>query len=755
MSRNTWGAIVTVTLFATTSFAGWFPAQQFPTGDMPYGVAEGDFDKDGHPDLVVINDATPRLMTVLMGLGDAYFSTIASYPVQTSTHALALSDFDRDGLLDVAVTHGSNPWTPPGLTIGLGLGGGVFEFSVYPLGFLPDDGIDAADFDQDGWIDLVVTGQGSAMLLPGQGDGSFARAVWHPLGASARSVTHADFDEDGWLDLAGSNRGGVTILTSRGDGTLEGPARFGDGEGVGDVDLADFNGDGLTDIATTNSLWNSVSVLLDQGDGTFVTHGAYTVETDPGASQGRRPVQAATADFNGDGNIDVVTANEGSADVTVLMGNGDGSLSAGEGFAVGSWPASIAVADLDHNTFPDIVTVNIHSDSTTVLRGRGDGRFVRRDYFAGYDLAFGTLGDFNGDTHPDLATVSATLGRVYIILGRGDGTFSPQWRQYFIGVGFEYIAVVDCDADGHEDLVTTNPASGDVMVLFGNGDGTFIVNASYGVATRGEIGSVGAGGNAHGDPVRDDVYVDVAAPPGTGDVTNIAPTYLASFPYAVESADIDNDGHVDLLTAGIYGAVTLLVGNGDGTFGDGVPYAASSNLSSLVATDFDRDGWTDIAAGGGTPGVAIMYNKGPARPSVEIDIKPDDSPNSINPRSRGVIPVAILGSDAFDVEDINARTLRFGTDAAPIAHKRAHSEDVNDDGFMDLVTHFRTQETGIVCGEESATLTGETFDGLPIETSDSIQTVGCRDSRWPGTSFDNGRRHEEIADGPLREIHRR
>jgi len=202
------------------------------------------------------------------------------------------------------------------------------------------------------------------------------------------------------------------------------------------------------------------------------------------------------------------------------------------------------------------------------------------------------------------------------------------------------------------------------------------------------------------------------------------------------------DGHVDLLTAGDYGTVTFLPGLGDGTFGDGLPYAASSSLTALVVSDFDRDGWADIAAGGGTPGVAIMFNQGPASPRVEIDIKPGDTPNSINPHSRGVIPVAILGSAAFDVQDLDATTLRFGPNAAPIAHKKAHSEDVNDDGIMDLVTHFRTQETGVACDDESVTLAGEIFDGHAIEASDTIQTVGCRNSRWPGASFDQGRRHE-------------
>jgi hypothetical protein len=111
---------------------------------------------------------------------------------------------------------------------------------------------------------------------------------------------------------------------------------------------------------------------------------------------------------------------------------------------------------------------------------------------------------------------------------------------------------------------------------------------------------------------------------------------------------------------------------------------------------------------------------------ISIDVKPGSFPNSINPKSKGKIPVAILTTDSFDATVVDPITVLFGatgTEAAPV---QSALEDVDGDGDTDMILHFNTQGTGIACGDTSASLTGETFGGQAIQGTDSINTVGCK-----------------------------
>jgi len=124
--------------------------------------------------------------------------------------------------------------------------------------------------------------------------------------------------------------------------------------------------------------------------------------------------------------------------------------------------------------------------------------------------------------------------------------------------------------------------------------------------------------------------------------------------------------------------------------------------------------------------VGMDYRAPKSSVVISIDIKPGGNRNSINLKSKGVVPVAILTTETFDATTVDPLSVEFGPAGAMEAHGKGHIEDVDGDSYLDLVLHFKTQATGIECGDATASLTGETFGGQAIEGSDSIKTVKCK-----------------------------
>ena len=221
------------------------------------------------------------------------------------------------------------------------------------------------------------------------------------------------------------------------------PVNYSVGTGPQAVVTADLNGDGHLDLITANAGSNNISVLLGNANGTFGAAQTYAT--------GAGPAAVAVGDFNGDGKLDIVTANEADNTVSVLLGNGDGTFQAAKSYAVGSQPVSVAVGDFDGKL--DIVTANQGDGSVSLLPGNGDGTFGAAKPIASYGQPVQSVaaGDFNSDGKLDLAVaLRGTDGyfgyyggyypgaspAVSVLLGNGSGAF-PTSNYYSLPSPYE------------------------------------------------------------------------------------------------------------------------------------------------------------------------------------------------------------------------------------------------------------------------------------------------------------------------------
>src|SRR5208337_3373548 len=205
-----------------------------------------------------------------------------------------------------------------------------------------------------------------------------------------------------------------SVLLGIGDGTFHPQQTYPVGADPQGIAVADFNGDGHADLAVTNQADNTVSVLLGTGCpmnmNCFQPQQTYPV--------GSVPSSVAVGDFNGVGNLDLAVANHGSNNVSVLLGDGTGGFSPATGspYAAGTGPIGVAVGDFNGDGRLDLVTANQQGGNVSVLLSNGNGGFSRVDYDAGPNPNFVAVGDFNGDGKPDVVSANHGLNTVSILL---------------------------------------------------------------------------------------------------------------------------------------------------------------------------------------------------------------------------------------------------------------------------------------------------------------------------------------------------
>ena len=354
-----------------------------------------------------------------------------------------------------------------------------------------------------------------------------------------------DFNYDGAVDSADS-----ALLTSDLGASLDlsfaPQVNYAVDSSPREVVEGDFNGDGIPDLAVTNFFGDDVSVLLGNGDGTFGAASTFAAQV--GA------MGIVAADVNCDGKVDLVVTELFNNTVSILLGNGDGTFQPQQTVDAGNAPLGLAVADVNGDGKPDLIVANHtlwgYGGGVSVLLGNGDGTFQARQQALGYqNISDVTVADLNNDGKADIVCTAETSNGVFVLEGNGDGTFqSPVY--FATGSAPWSVKVADFNGDGINDLVVANRSSASLSILLGNGDGSFQPQETIPVG---------------------------------------------SSPQDVAVADLNGDGKYDLVeTNQGDGTVGILKGNGDGTFQNMQTYAVGSTPLGEIVVDLNGDGRPDI-----------------------------------------------------------------------------------------------------------------------------------------------------------------
>jgi len=622
-----------------------FNKMDLPTGKSPQALAVGDFNKDGMPDFAVANNSDGTV-SVFLGRANGTFKALTpiSTGASTAPSALVVADFNGDGKLDLAVAlNGANS-----VAVFTGKGDGTFNAAQsFAVGTGPV-ALVAADFNGDKKQDLAIanyTASSITVLLNTSSGGSlsFKEASGSPFATSSNptSVTAADFNGDNKLDLAVGTWTGrnVNIFLGSGTGSFTAGTTVNFGQPTWAVAAADFDGDGKIDLAAGGVYW--AQVYPGNGDGTFSTSAA-SVSNNDGV------YAFLVADVNGDKKPDLLTVDANgypnqSVHFSVNLNNSTvGHVSfvyPGVPHACEYQPAALALGDFNHDGKLDALVANQGANSVSILLGDGKGNFESQSptLTGGSGYSQITAADFNGDKNLDLAISSmyggsASNGVVVVWPGKGNGTFGPS-TVYQLGNQSYGLVAADLNGDGATDLAVVNESDNDVSILLNNGKGAFPARSP--TYPTGHKPVAVAAGN-----FRLTGHIDLAVANSADDTISIlpndgtgkfgSPTILSlgagNSPAQLVTGDFNGDGHPDL--AVVDGNFVSVFLNHNGSFGSPATINISQQATWISTASLRNNGILDLVAAYGE-GVVVLLGNGKGTFAAPVDYKIPSGPISL------------------------------------------------------------------------------------------------------------------------------